>query len=503
MQHVRLFLSSYWKAIQLLEIQVMNQAIARPLLLTALLSIIITVVTCCDRQSQEQTKQGSPKSTAATVTPVTPSTTATPSPTETYPATLAEGIDFAKPGYPTFIAGVTGMSGYESWGRWTDGDRATFRFTQLLPKHFTLVIQGNAFGPNFGEAIKIKIGATQQEFKITEQGQIHRLDFTLPEPADTLELLISKPTSPLELKIGDDPRKLGIGLIKLQIESDTPAAATTLPTYAAHIATPTTQVELEQGNFVTLTFTVTNHGSLTWTSDPLNPIHFAYHLLDGDGKMLKPDNPRTAFPQPVPPSQQVTLTLKLDGTIFPSPGQYRLDFDLVQEGKTWFAQQGSPTLTLPVRVTELQAQTVTLASLRDPQQSLLEAAYPEFGQLWKLIHFTLNYTHEDFTLDSHHYQGFVAGGGYPQLWTRDSATVEHGARWFFAKPALSDWIELHLSHQGSDGNIRDWVNAKGQSDKNTVETRPGEQLGHRRRNLCQSQRQPYLAGDRDQRSQNP
>lgn len=162
--------------------------------------------------------------------------------------------------------------------------------------------------------------------------------------------------------------------------------------------------------------------------------------------------------------------LKLDGNIFPSPGQYRLVFDVVHEGKTWFAQQGSPILTLPVQVTELQAPTVAPTSLHQPSESTLETAYPEFGQLWKLIRFTLNHAHVDFTLDNHHYQGFVAGGGYPQLWARDSVTVLQGARWFFAKPALSDWIELHLGHQGADGNIRDWVNAKGDADKNTVET---------------------------------
>jgi len=190
----------------------MNRTLARSLLVTALLSITIAITACCDRKSQEQSKI-----TAATITPVAPPATATPTAPESYPTTLAEGIDFTKRGYPTFIAEATGMSHYETWGRWTDNAKATFRFAQPLPKQFTLVIQANAFGPNLGEAVMVKVGTAQQAFKITEQGQIQRLDFNLTEPANTLELLIPKPTSPKDLQVSEDPRKLGLGLIKLQI----------------------------------------------------------------------------------------------------------------------------------------------------------------------------------------------------------------------------------------------------------------------------------------------
>lgn len=186
----------------------MHQILIRSLRLVALLSISVTIAACCDRKFQEQSK--------ITVAKVTPATSPAPL-VESYPATLVEGVDFTKPGYPTFIAAVTGMSAYEPWGRWTDGDKATFRFTQPLPKQFTLIVQANVFGPNLGEAVKVKIGAAQQEFKITEQGQTHRLDFTLPESTDTIQLFIPKPTSPKDLQSGEDPRKLGLGLIKLQI----------------------------------------------------------------------------------------------------------------------------------------------------------------------------------------------------------------------------------------------------------------------------------------------
>lgn len=37
-----------------------------------------------------------------------------------YPASLMEGIDFTRLGWPEFIRNVKGLSGYEPWGRWSD-----------------------------------------------------------------------------------------------------------------------------------------------------------------------------------------------------------------------------------------------------------------------------------------------------------------------------------------------------------------------------------------------
>ncbi|MBK7984871.1 MAG: hypothetical protein IPK09_14825 [Candidatus Competibacteraceae bacterium] len=180
--------------------------------LVVLFGIIATIAACCDRQSPQ-----TPKIAANAVAPTTqPPPAASPS-VQPYSATLAEGINFSKPGYPDFLAHASGISGYEPWGRWTDGGKVNFRFTQPLPKQFTLVIQANAFGPNLGEVVKIKIGAAQQEFRITESSQVHRFTFNLTDFVDTIELLIPKPTSPKTLKIGEDPRELGLGLIKLQI----------------------------------------------------------------------------------------------------------------------------------------------------------------------------------------------------------------------------------------------------------------------------------------------
>lgn len=191
----------------------MNKFLTRFLLISGLFGIIALITSCYDRQDQDQ-----PKTKVMSVALVQQSTPATPVKAQFYTSTLAEGIDLSKPGYPDFINNISGVSDQEPWGRWTDDDKSIFHFKQPLPKQFTLAIKTNVFGPNFGEVVKVKIGGIQQEFKITEQGQLHHFDFVLPEPADTIEFLIPKPTSPHELDPSNsDKRKLGLGLISLKI----------------------------------------------------------------------------------------------------------------------------------------------------------------------------------------------------------------------------------------------------------------------------------------------
>lgn len=139
-----------------------------------------------------------------------------------YEATLAEGIDFKKPGYPTFLAEVSGMSGNENWGRQSDANNGAvvkFRFKQPLPRNFTLEITANAFGPNLGKPIKVRVGAVEKTFvhKDGSSAGTYSLVFESTNGADTIEIVSPKPTSPAELKMGGDTRKLGVGLISLKI----------------------------------------------------------------------------------------------------------------------------------------------------------------------------------------------------------------------------------------------------------------------------------------------
>ena len=163
----------------------------------------------CRKNEESKAKSSSPVISSAAVAPV-----------ETYDATLSEGIQFAqKPGYPKFIKSVSGMSGYEKMGRWTEGPKAIFTLVDPLPVIFKLHLEmKGAFGPNEGKPIKVIVGDWQGSFILTS-GNLTSIDLMVKtsKPSDAIEFMIPEPISPAELKVGSDPRLLGIMFERLSI----------------------------------------------------------------------------------------------------------------------------------------------------------------------------------------------------------------------------------------------------------------------------------------------
>jgi phosphoglycerol transferase len=140
-----------------------------------------------------------------------------------YEATLSEGIDFKKDGYPNFLNEVTGVSVHEDWGRWTEeasGPAAVFRFSQPLPPKFTLEISVRAYGPNVDQPVKVRVGSVESTFVVPADApvpSIYSLVFESKSGSDSIEILPPKPACPAERKESNDTRKLGIGLYSLKI----------------------------------------------------------------------------------------------------------------------------------------------------------------------------------------------------------------------------------------------------------------------------------------------
>jgi hypothetical protein len=135
-----------------------------------------------------------------------------------YLAVLSDGIDFTKPDYPAFVAETQGISGNEPWGRWTDGDRTIIKFKDNLPLAFYLeLVVSKAFGPNVKKPVRIRVGGDEQTFTVTQIDEIFRFEFVNMQNANTIEIIPPKPTSPKSMKVGDDERRVGIGLAKLRI----------------------------------------------------------------------------------------------------------------------------------------------------------------------------------------------------------------------------------------------------------------------------------------------
>ncbi|HEX9269456.1 MAG TPA: N-acetylmuramoyl-L-alanine amidase [Candidatus Limnocylindria bacterium] len=94
--------------------------------------------------------------------------------------------------------------------------------------------------------------------------------------------------------------------------------------------------------------TLTNTGSFTWAAGGANPVDLSYHWASSTGATVVWDGLRTKLPADVAPGQSITVQASIR---FPSTaGDYRLRWDLVEEGVSWFSGRGVPTLDQPVRV---------------------------------------------------------------------------------------------------------------------------------------------------------
>jgi hypothetical protein len=99
---------------------------------------------------------------------------------------------------------------------------------------------------------------------------------------------------------------------------------------------------------------VRNSGNGVFPHLPSGPargdaVLLSYHILSaGTGEVLVFDGARAALPYDLPAGGTVELPLEV--TLPDTPGLYSIQFDLVHEEITWFANQHSAVLTTPVTV---------------------------------------------------------------------------------------------------------------------------------------------------------
>ena len=121
-----------------------------------------------------------------------------------------------------------------------------------------------------------------------------------------------------------------------------------------------------------------NAGSAPWRSRGKEGVQVSYHWLDPLGNAIVWDGPRTALPRVVDPGEAVELDVPLVGAR--PPGSYRVAFDLVEEYRFWFAELGSTTLDVPVRVAPRIAERrlcVVVHGGPDPETAAALAAQDE------------------------------------------------------------------------------------------------------------------------------
>jgi len=109
--------------------------------------------------------------------------------------------------------------------------------------------------------------------------------------------------------------------------------------YSATYNTPA-QLEARAGETVSVPLTLANAGVRTWETGGSNPYMLSYHLVRPDGAPVELEGQRIPLPHDVLPGATVEVLAPL--AVPESPGEYVIEWDMLQEDVTWFSDRDSP-----------------------------------------------------------------------------------------------------------------------------------------------------------------
>jgi hypothetical protein len=108
-------------------------------------------------------------------------------------------------------------------------------------------------------------------------------------------------------------------------------------------------VAIDAGAPVRLHFSLKNTGTARWLHEGreiFGLVRLGSHLARADGTLIDLDFSRDPLPKFVAPGESVDMDIAL---VLREPGEYRLTFDLVAEGVSWFENLGSRPVEVRVR----------------------------------------------------------------------------------------------------------------------------------------------------------
>jgi hypothetical protein len=222
-----------------------------------------------------------------------------------------------------------------------------------------------------------------------------------------------------------------------------------------------TEITAFQGEKVVLSFSATNYMNTTIRR---GTDHFiSYHIYDTKGKLIQFDNRRYAIPRVLRRRKTVDFQIPMFFS-YPTPGQYTIEFDIVKEGQFWGSHKKWQTCRVKLNLKPLVSPQFKSKYLTH----IIPSDNPLLIDQQYLLRLTLKNC-EVYTPEGRLF-GFVAGSDYPQVWIRDTATFIAYAKHHYPLKELLPGIEMFMRHQSPGGEIVDWVDVKGNTDKNTVET---------------------------------
>jgi hypothetical protein len=134
---------------------------------------------------------------------------------------------FEKSTWDGALAGFSGLSVQEQWGRWSDSKVVKFDFTNPLPPKFELHLTSHAYAVNAGkEFVAMLYGSKSdedvsagsvQKFSLPEADVKKVLRFDNPLGLRRIHIVVPQPITPRNANGSEDDRELGIGIVKLSI----------------------------------------------------------------------------------------------------------------------------------------------------------------------------------------------------------------------------------------------------------------------------------------------
>jgi len=115
---------------------------------------------------------------------------------------------------------VDGLAWPDTWGAWSQEQQVTVEYGRALPRRFTMLFEGRAFGPNVDKDVVVTVGARQQTMRMPALNGRATLHFETDGQAHTISFRIPQPTSPAMLGLEPDTRPFGIGFEYITITDD-------------------------------------------------------------------------------------------------------------------------------------------------------------------------------------------------------------------------------------------------------------------------------------------
>ncbi len=219
-------------------------------------------------------------------------------------------------------------------------------------------------------------------------------------------------------------------------------------------------LKAQVGDRIPFRLKIKNRGKKAWSSEGEYPCFLSYHLyLRENYRTVRFDNRRFPLPGVIEPGQTFEMPIMLRAPI--DAQRYIIMFDMVREGQSWFRDYGSRTAVIRFDVAEKEW---------PEDNTKIQSGREEVNQLMKIIRLTLNQNEVIFDGKTGKISGFSAGTDYPQIWIRDANTIIPASRYFYDQSFLVSWLEEHLAFQNENGSLEDWIDSRGESDKNTTET---------------------------------